>query len=105
MAPPAASPMFASLKSLIAGLAADVRQGDQFETGKCRLATAALLVRVATADGEMSEDRRAKLRTVLKSGFGLDDPATARLVDDATAADRSAVDLYNFTRQLNDGLD
>jgi uncharacterized tellurite resistance protein B-like protein len=97
--------MFASLKKLIAGLAPDARQPDQFETGKCRLATAALLIRVATADGEMSEARRAKLHAVVKSGFGLDDLATARLTDDATAADRGAVDLYHFTRQLNDALD
>ena len=97
--------MFGSLKSLIAGLALDPRQADQFETGKSRLATAALLVRVATADGDMSEAKRAKLHAVLKSGFRLDDPTTARLIVDATAADRSAVDLYHFTRQLNDALD
>lgn len=105
MVPPAVSPMFASLKSLIAGLATDARQGDQFETGKCRLAAAALLIRAATADGEMSEGKRAKLHAVLKSGFGVDDPTTARLIDDAVAADRGAVDLYHFTRQLNDALD
>jgi uncharacterized tellurite resistance protein B-like protein len=99
------SPMFESLKSLIAGLAAGAGRPDQFETAKGQLATAALLVRVATADGDMSEAKRAKLHAVLKSGFGLDDPATARLIVDATAADRSAVDLYHFTRQLNDVLD
>ena len=97
--------MFASLKNLIAGLAADARERDQFEAGKSRLATAALLVRVATADGEMSEARRAKLHAVVKSNFRLDDATTARLLDDATAADRGAVDLYHFTRQLNDALD
>src|SRR5262245_43565033 len=97
--------MFASLKSLIAGLAADARERDQFEAGKSRLATAALLVLVAPAAGEMWEGKRARLHAVLKSGFGLDDPTTARLIDDATAADRGAVDLYRFTRQLNDVLD
>jgi|SRR5262245_22401605 len=97
--------MFASLKNLIAGLAADATERDQFEAGKSRLATAALLVRAATADGEMSEAKRATLHAVLKSGFGVDDQITARLIDDAVAADRGAVDLYHFTRQLNDALD
>jgi hypothetical protein len=40
-----------------------------------------------------------------KSCFGLDDLATEQLIRDATAADRSAVDLYHFTRRLNGALD
>jgi len=97
--------MFDSLKALIASLAGDARQPDESETGKLRLATAALLIRVATVDGEMSAARRARLHAVLKSGFELDDLTTNRLIDDAAAADRGAVDLYHFTRQLNGALD
>src|SRR5262245_48478375 len=99
------SPMFGSLKTLIATLAGNARQPDCFETGKCRLATAALLIRVATVDGEMSKAKQAKLHAVLKASFELDDRATARLIDDAAAADRGAIDLYHFTRQLNSALD
>jgi len=97
--------MFGSLKALIASLAGDARQPDQSETAKLRLATAALLMRVATVDGEMSAARRAKLHAVLKSGFEVDDLTTSRLIDQAAAADRGAVDLYHFTRQLNGALD
>ena len=97
--------MFGSIKALIASLAEDARRADQFETGNCQLATAALLIRVATVDGEMSEARLARLHAVLKSSFALDDVATARLVDAAAVADRGAIDLYHFTRQLNDALD
>jgi uncharacterized tellurite resistance protein B-like protein len=53
----------------------------------------------------MSDARRGKLHAVLKASFGLDDLTTVKLIDDAAAADRSAIDLYNFTRQLNDVLD
>jgi uncharacterized tellurite resistance protein B-like protein len=53
----------------------------------------------------MSEARRGKLHAVLKSSFGLDDRITARLIDDAAATDRSAIDLYHFTSQLNHILD
>jgi uncharacterized tellurite resistance protein B-like protein len=97
--------MFGSLKTFISSLVADARPRSQFESSGRRLATAALLTRVATVDSEMSEARRGKLHAVLKSAFGLDDLAAMELIDDAAAADRSAVDLYHFTRQLNEVLD
>jgi uncharacterized tellurite resistance protein B-like protein len=96
--------MFGSLKNLISSLAEDARL-QKFEGTDCRLATAALLTRVATVDREMSEARRQKLHAVLKSYFGLDDPATVQLLHEADAAARGAVDLYHFTRQLNEVLD
>jgi uncharacterized tellurite resistance protein B-like protein len=97
--------MFGSLKALVSNLVTDARARDQFHDKDSRLAAAALLVRIATVESEMSQARRGRLHAVLKSGFGLDDPATARLIEDAVAADRSAIDLYHFTRQLNDALD
>ena len=96
--------MFGSLKNLISSLVEDTRL-QKFDDTDCRLATAALLTRVATVNSEMSEARREKLHAVLKSCFGLHDSATVQLIHDAAAADRSAVDLYHFTRQLNDVLD
>ena len=95
--------MFGSLKYFIANLVVGTEQNS--DDKNCRLATAALLTRVATVSSEMSEARREKLHAVLKSCFGLDDPATALLISNAAAADRSAVDLYHFTRCLNSVLD
>src|SRR5215471_3310708 len=97
--------MFGSLKTLVSRLVTDVRPPSQFDDNGFRLATAALLIRVATVDREMSEARRGKLRAVLKSGLELDDSTTVRLIADAAAANRNAIDLYHFTRQLNDILD
>jgi len=96
--------MFGSLKDLISSLVGDARL-KKIEDKDSRLATAALLIRVATVDSEMSEARREKLHAVLKSCFGLDDLTTVQLIHDAAAAARSAVDLYHFTRQLNEVLD
>src|SRR5262245_181418 len=96
--------MFALLKNFVASLVDDARL-QEFEDKDCQLATAALLTRTATVDSDMSEARREKLHAVLKSRFGLDDLATAQLIRDAAAADRSAVDLYHFTRRLNNVLD
>jgi uncharacterized tellurite resistance protein B-like protein len=73
---------------------------------KTRLATAALLVRVATVDSDdMSEVRAKELHRILRSRFRLDDSSTAQLIKDACRAERSAIDLYQFTRLLNEGLD
>ena len=99
-----ATPMFGSLRNFVTSLAGDARL-KKLEDKDCQLATAALLARVATVDSEMSEARREKLRTLLKSRFGLDDLAVAQLIRDATEAARSAVDLYHFTRRLNGVLD
>jgi uncharacterized tellurite resistance protein B-like protein len=52
--------MSGSLKNLISSLVEDARL-KTFENTDCRLATAALLIRVATVNSEMSEARRQKL--------------------------------------------
>ena len=97
--------MFGSLKAFFASFAQDGRLHSQLDDSDCRLATAALLIRVATVESEMSQARRSKLHAVLKSGFGIDDIATAALIDAAAAAEQSATDLYHFTRRLNAVLD
>ncbi len=97
--------MFEALKAVISRLVEDAGPGSQPENKDGRLATAALLSRVATVNSEMSARGRETLHAVLKSGFGLDDPTTVQLIDGASAAERSAVDLYHFTRQLNEVLD
>jgi uncharacterized tellurite resistance protein B-like protein len=50
-------------------------------------------------------DQAAKASRRSKSRFGLDDLTTVQFIHDAAAADRNAVDLYHFTRQLCDVLD
>ena len=94
--------MFRSLKTLFSTLVEHERQSPA--VSKLQLATAALLTRVATVHNEMSQARRAKLHAVLRSHFDLDDPATAMLLEESAAVDRTAVDLYRFTRQLNQFL-
>jgi len=97
--------MLGTLKTFIVNLVEDRRSRGRLASEDCRLAIAALLVRVASVNGEMSQARRGKLHAVLKSVFGLDYLATARLIDAAAAAERHAIDLYHFTRQLNENFD
>ncbi|WP_422255103.1 TerB family tellurite resistance protein [Bradyrhizobium sp.] len=91
--------MFRSLKTFFSTLIEHDRQAPA--VSKLQLATAALLTRVATVHNEMSQARRAKLHAVLRSNFDLGDLATASLLQESVAVDRTAVDFYHFSRQLN----
>ena len=75
--------MFKNLKTAIFGLIENTGRRDQCEDKDGRIAAAALLVRVATVNSEMSATRRENLHAVLKSGFALDDPTTVHLIADA----------------------
>jgi uncharacterized tellurite resistance protein B-like protein len=97
--------MFGSIKNLIANLVGDAGAQCQSVNSDGRRATAALLLRVATVDSEMSKLRKKKFQAILKSCFALDDLAVAQLIDDAVEIDRVAVDLYHCARQLNTILD
>ncbi len=90
-----------SLKTLISNCAAD----SQSKEDKARLAAAALLIRVATADRDMSEGKRKGLHAIVRAGFELDDAAAAKLIEEGYAAERKAIDLYQFTRQIKDAFD
>src|SRR5205807_2774136 len=90
--------MLEALKIFLADLSGGNKPQDHFEDNDYRLAAAALLVHVTRIDGDMSEAERHKLHVVLKYRFNLDDAANKELIDEATAAEGDAVDLYHFTR-------
>jgi uncharacterized tellurite resistance protein B-like protein len=73
--------MFAlgSLKTFISNASGDSVARNQIET-KTRLATAALLVRVATVDRDMSEVRAKELYRILRSRFRLDHSSATQLI-------------------------
>jgi len=76
-----------------------------FDDGDYRLATVALLVHVANADGVIDPPERARLRAIIETRFGLDAAATTRLIERAEQSDREAVDFYHFTHVLKRALD
>ena len=71
-----------------------------FSADDSRLSLAALLVHTVAIDGVVSDEERGKLREILARNFGLSGDDLDRLVEDATAADNEAVDLYRFTSVL-----
>ena len=97
--------MFEAFKTLISDIVDGEKHPSQFAENDYRLAAAALLVHAAAIDGDLSQSERDKLHAVIKQRFNLTDADTDKLVDQATAAEHEAVDLYHFTSQLNRALD
>jgi uncharacterized tellurite resistance protein B-like protein len=97
--------MFQAFKDFVSELTGGHKDPSRFEEGDYRLAAAALLVHVGTIDGGLSDVERAKLNTIVKRCFALDDAAAEALIVQATAAEQEAIDLYHFTRLLNRSLD
>lgn len=69
-----------------------------------RLALAALLVRIARADGAYDSDEIARIDQVLAKRHGLDAPAAAALRAEAEALEAEAPDTVRFTRAIKDGV-
>lgn len=88
---------------------AELTDGDkpqgQFAETDYRRAAAALLVHIATLDGELDDAKRGKLHAILERSFALDAAATDALIAEAAADDREAVDFYHFTSLLMRTLD
>ncbi len=97
--------MFGSIKAFVSNLVEGADQRSHFEGRDRLIAVTALLIRVATVHHDLTARRRAKLRTVLKSYYGLDEITAAELILDAETVARTAVDLYRFTRKLNETFD
>jgi uncharacterized tellurite resistance protein B-like protein len=96
--------MLEALRSFLDELGGAPRQRP-FEAADYRLAAVALLVHLASIDGEFDEDERAYLQRTVETRFGLDRAAARELIDTATESEREAVDLYRFTTVLKRSLD
>lgn len=90
--------MFAKLKTLIGTFTGD--EEPHFAETDPRLAAAALLVHTISIDGVITDDEKSQLQAVLQSKYELTLEQADELIEDASAADKEAVDLYGFTSVL-----
>jgi uncharacterized tellurite resistance protein B-like protein len=97
--------MLSEIRRLFAELHGGDKTSSHFDGDDYRVAAAALLVHVATLDGELATPAREKLRALLMAQFALTEALTDELVEAAVAADREAVDFYHFTSLLMRTLD
>ncbi|HLH89480.1 MAG TPA: TerB family tellurite resistance protein [Xanthobacteraceae bacterium] len=97
--------MLDDLRRFFSDLIDEKKPQDQFAENDYRRAAAALLVHIATLDGELTDAKRSKLHAILEREFALDAAATDELIAEAAADDREAVDFYHFTSLLMRTLD
>jgi uncharacterized tellurite resistance protein B-like protein len=97
--------MFQTLKAFIAEVTGPVAPEREFLDDDYRLATAALLVHAASADGLIAPSERVRLCAIIETQFGLDAAATSRLIALAEQSDKEAVDFFHFTNVLKRALD
>lgn len=97
--------MLEEIKRLFAELHIGGKRAGHFDADDCRVASAALMVHVATLEHDLTGPARQTLATLLKARFSLTDELTEELIQTAAAADREAVDLYHFTHLLMGCLD
>jgi uncharacterized tellurite resistance protein B-like protein len=97
--------MFDSLKTFLGDLLGEDTSPRVFEAQDYRLAAAALLVHIASVDGEFDAAERAHLQQIVETRFGLDHAQARELIQHATESEREAVDLYRFTSVLTRMLD
>lgn len=96
--------MIAALKNLFANVSGGQMRQSIAEEER-RLAAAALLVHVATIDGEKSASENARVLALLQERFAISGDEARRLAEAADERDREAVDLYAFTSALKQKLD
>ena len=97
--------MLSEIRRLFAELHGGDKSSRHFDGDDYRVAAAALLVHVATLEGDLAPPAREKLRALLMAQFDLTEALTDELIEAAVAADREAVDFYHFTSLLMRTLD
>lgn len=70
----------------------------------CRLALAAVMVRIARADDDYASVEIAQIDAVLQQRYGLDPTAATALRSEAEALEAEAPDTVRFTRAIKDAV-
>ncbi len=92
--------MIAALKNFFAELS----QQDQQEMADLPLSVAVLLVEVANADMNVSDDELSKIGQMLEKGFALTSSEAKELVAKAVKLQLDSVSMQTYTRVLSEKL-
>ncbi len=77
---------------------------DPLDDGDARLALAALLVRIARADGDYAREEIARIDKLLASRYGLGPFEVTKLRSEAEQLENEAPDTVRFTRAIKDAV-
>jgi len=75
------------------------------EQRNLHVAACALLLELAHADEEFSEDERIHIEAVMRRHFALDEDTAQELIALAQMQRKEAIDLYQFTRLVRESYD
>ena len=71
---------------------------------KLQVATAALLVEIAEADGDFTDDERKRIIDLMKAEFNLDDECVKELLDLSEKKVKDSISVYEFTSVINESF-
>jgi uncharacterized tellurite resistance protein B-like protein len=94
--------MFSKLRDLFQK--EDLHQDDGVSYSSIQLATAALLVKLSQADSEVFIEEEEAIHKALQAHFSLRRHETEALVAAAEKSVNQAIDLYSYTKRLNEAL-
>lgn len=73
-------------------------------SSKFQVATAALLVEIAKADGDFSDDERKRIIDLMKKEFSLDDKCVNELLELSEQKVRDSISVYEFSSVINENF-
>ncbi len=73
-------------------------------TNKYQVATAALLIEIAKADGDFSDDERKRIIDLMKKEFSLDDKCVNELLELSEQKVRDSISVYEFSSVINENF-
>lgn len=76
----------------------------KFTNKKNQVATAALLIEVAKADGDFSDDERKRIIELMKKGFNLDYECVSELLTLSEQKVKDSISVYEFTSVINESF-
>jgi len=74
----------------------------KFPPKKYQVATAALLIEIAKADGDFSAEERKRIIDLMKKDFDLDDDLVADLLDLSEQKVKDSISVYEFSKIINE---
>jgi len=69
-----------------------------------QVATAALLIEIAKADGDFSDDERTRIMDFMKNDFDLDDECAAELLELSELRVKDSISVYEFSSVINESF-
>src|SRR5210317_1758595 len=69
-----------------------------------KIATAAIFIEMAKADGEFSDEEREHIIKSLKNRFGLEEEYVSELIELSQAQLKESVSLYEFSGVINESF-